>query len=80
MSFGAAPQCQLMCSACHSIKTSQETKNMENTAFASTFSKRAWSQYVESPRIPPLVYKHRECNAAACLIADVKNAERPRCD
>ena len=72
MSFGAAPQCQILCPPCHASKTSNESKNMDNTIFASTFSKRAWSQYVESPRIKPLVYKHRDCHTAACLIADAR--------
>ena len=31
---------------------------------------------MESERIPPLVFKHRECEAPACLVADVKRCRR----
>ena len=31
---------------------------------------------MESERIPPLVFKHRECEAVQCLVADVKRCRR----
>ena len=75
-SAGANPECQILCQPCHALNTLGESKGLESMIFASTFSKRAWSQYVESDRIPPLVYKHKDCNAEACLIADVKKCRR----
>ena len=62
-SFGAAPECQVLCAPCHQLKTSNEARNLEGTLFSSCFSKRVWAEYVESERIPPLTYKHRECEA-----------------
>ena len=31
---------------------------------------------MESERIPPLVFKHRDCEAAACMLADVRRCRR----
>ena len=75
-SFGAAPECQVLCQPCHQLKTSNEARNLEGILFSSCFSKRAWSDYVESERIPPLVFKHRECVAEQCLVADVRRCRR----
>ena len=32
-SYGAAPACQILCSPCHQMKTSSESKTMDNTIF-----------------------------------------------
>ena len=34
-SFGAAPECQVLCQPCHQLKTSNEARNLEGTLFSS---------------------------------------------
>ena len=76
-SFGGAPECQPLCFQCHALKTSNESRNMEGSIFGSSFSKRAWDDYVESERLPPLLYKMKEVKPeVACMVADVKRCRR----
>ena len=46
---------QAICSSCHSTKTQLESK--QDAGLVSYFNRRAFKSYVESPRMPPLVYE-----------------------
>ena len=55
-SFAAQAQnLQALCLECHRNKTALESSHA--TTLESRFSRRAYEQYVESPRLPPLVFK-----------------------
>ena len=55
-SFAAQAQnLQALCLECHRNKTALEFSHP--TTLESRFSRRAYEQYVESPRLPPLVFK-----------------------
>ena len=76
-SFGGAPQTQPLCKSCHKLKTSNESRNMDGCVFGSSFSKRAWDDYVESERLPALVWKCKELlPTATYMVADVKRCRR----
>ena len=78
-SYGAAPECQPLCPACHREKTDLEARNLDSSiGLASTFEKHAWENYVLSERMPPLLYKHHECKEAAeqLRIVDVIRCRR----
>ncbi len=49
---------QPLCVSCHRKKTQAEPSAFESDALASHFERGAWDSYVESPRVPPLVWKH----------------------
>ena len=56
VSFAAQAQnLQALCLECHRNKTALESSHA--TTLESRFSRRAYEQYVESPRLPPLVFK-----------------------
>ena len=49
----------------------------KGSIFGSSISKRAWDDYVESERLPPLLYKMKEVKPeVACMVADVKRCRR----
>ncbi|CAE7440495.1 unnamed protein product, partial [Symbiodinium microadriaticum] len=52
---GAAQNLQALCLECHRNKTALEFSHA--TTLESRFSRRAYEAYVESPRLPPLVFK-----------------------
>ena len=53
------PEFQPLCPQCHKEKTAAESRSLDSEILASSFDPRAWSQYVLSPRPPPLVSRVR---------------------
>ena len=66
-----------LCPACHTQKTSDESKAWDSDILASHFEQGVWEQYVDSPRPPPLVWRYKECpDVTGCEIADVRRCRK----
>jgi len=65
---------QCLCPACHASKTQHESRDFDNPLL-SHFSPPVWKAYVESEKIPPIVYKARAVEGSG-LILDVKRCRR----
>ena len=46
---------QAMCSSCHTEKTALESK--QDCRITNLFNKKAFDEYAQSPRLPPLVFE-----------------------
>lgn len=69
---------QPLCAECHREKTTRESRTHDGDELASYFEKEVWTQYVQSPRLPPLVARLRNGagEGGGAQVADVIRCRR----
>ena len=71
---GSEQKFQALCPACHGEKSQREGGSF---GLESRFSRRAWKEYVESPRPPPLVWQpHETKDAGGAVEIDVRRCRQ----